>query len=89
MRQPCVVINGQRRATCEEFHELHLCAPHVDGLCLSVGVPETSRDKHGGDGSETLPREGLQCLKEHASLEVQRAIDVQPVKVCCINVCAN
>ena len=42
-RQPCVVINARRRATCEEFHELHLCAPHVDGLCLNVGVPDTSR----------------------------------------------
>ena len=40
MRQPCVVINAQRRATCEEFHERRPCAAHVDGLCLRVGVPE-------------------------------------------------
>ena len=59
MRQPCVVINAQRRATCEEFHERHPCAPHVDGLCLSVGVRglwvlfSGTFLKHGGDGSET------------------------------------
>ena len=41
---------------------------------------KTSGDKHSGDDSETWPRESLQCLKEHASLEVQRAIDVQPVR---------
>ena len=35
-----MAINAQRRATCEEFHERHPCAPHVDGLCLRVGVPE-------------------------------------------------
>ena len=73
-------LGPQNLAVAERFS---LGTSPVDWLGFSLDPETVSAVLRNGEVPGRPQRhgtEGLQCLKEHASLEVQRAIDVQPVR---------